>query len=345
MRFIKEPWGVEASKHAAQINAGKWLALDVAEPEFVRNIYKALHQGKITLNQQATALLLHGLYMQFKDAQGHLGIKQYRFDQEGPYDFRKISYEKRRNALDFKQRLAALPETERCYFSINFSRELEIVFLYLEVREREYLEPSRLESYVLKLDIDQIEKQQLLMSINNDRRLIREYITKQMQAIAPDFFNFSTKGKTDLPNIARDFSSLEFLLAIIRLEEQIPAIEISPDYNKHDPSSPLLCLIVPTVSALNALQHAMHDHDAVGPFFSAGQVTTRLIRDLDEKPTAFGVEHQSRPVELTHPDLMPNPKPHDYLSHNFLLSWHDLFHCWRSGANMYKPLCVILAIA
>ena len=60
--------------------------------------------------------------------------------------------------------------------------------------------------------------------------------------------------------------------------------------------------------------------------------------DLDESPEVFGLEKQARPVEMTHPDLVPNPAPHRFKVHNFVLSWHDVFHTWRAGCNMHKPL-------
>lgn len=54
-------------------------------------------------------------------------------------------------------------------------------------------------------------------------------------------------------------------------------------------------------------------------------------------PTAQNLETNSRPVELTHPDAQHTKKSHGCICHDFLLSWHDVFHAWVNGSN-YKDI-------
>ncbi|HEX2548758.1 MAG TPA: ankyrin repeat domain-containing protein, partial [Gammaproteobacteria bacterium] len=51
---IQEPVGFKAEEHANHIKEGNWLLLDFNDPEFSRNIYKALRQTRITMNEMAT---------------------------------------------------------------------------------------------------------------------------------------------------------------------------------------------------------------------------------------------------------------------------------------------------
>ncbi len=354
MRFLKEPWGNKFIEYADLIKKGLWLQMDFGDSEFDRNIYKALRKGKITKNEMATALLL-------KQARTELTtqVKQHRFTEKQPYDPASIEFLTPENLEKFYQSVQALPENERCYFSINFSRQREILFLYDGIMDGAQLtrEPFliALKKYILKRtvpsgerdkllssfinlsakekDIQEAAKNDLLNFIKERERSYSQYLAYQRYpgnsfSVDSSFFQ-STKATQD----AALFTSL------IRPRSQIPSFAISPDYDENNSDSPLLCMILPTMTVLNKLsEHTYSKKDATVPFFTAGQVSTRLIRYLDETPQKFNQPAQSRPVELTHPDLVRSPKPHDLAVHDFLLSWHDLLHIWISSSIIHKDI-------
>lgn len=126
LRFIQEPWGIKNTEHALYIKANQWLALDFSEPEFVRNLYKALRLAKISVNELVTVLQLHTVQQQFPDQP----LQQHAFfDTAGPYHIENISYATDEQVEAIKVEIAKLPSHERYYFSINFLRYCEIYFL------------------------------------------------------------------------------------------------------------------------------------------------------------------------------------------------------------------------
>ncbi|MCX7124762.1 MAG: hypothetical protein NTU49_03225, partial [Gammaproteobacteria bacterium] len=166
----------------------------------------------------------------------------------------------------------------------------------------------------------------------------------------------------------KDKESMEFLRAILAVHEETPSFALSPDYKIDDPNTPTLCFVLTTLEAEKQLQLAVHGSEATLAQPVAGEFPTRVIRALDEQPelskkhtpaenrkfsaeelhqlktaTDSDVMHavysplygqkQSRPVQTYHPNFESKIKPHGYDTSNFMLTWHDRFHCWRNGAN------------
>lgn len=347
MRFIQEPWDNKASEHAKCINAGKWLELDFEDAEFERNIYKALRRGEITADRMVTADLLYLARQEFENR-----LRMHLFEEKGPYDLARIDYATKAKIASFKQKLKELPQQDQNYFSINCSRLYEYTFLKCCVnRGKDAAKLAKmkdmLNKFVRKLDISTSEKQALNADIDNLANENQEIVINSRKNILsaivkayPEGFEFySYNPKASLFLRSQERESPLFAAALFAVNEPNPLIEISPDYDESDETSPFLCRIIPNMSALKVLQEAMHGKEYnTDPFYTAGQITPSFIRWLDEKPESYGLTRQARPVELVHPDLKSNQTPHDAYVHHFELTAHDIFHCWRNGSNPAKPM-------
>lgn len=93
LHFLKEPLSLKKAKeHADRIKAGQATELDFNDPEFLRNIYKALRIGLLNRSQMALANELFHARLEFQDPNRATQLQRFAFDAAGPYDVRKISY-------------------------------------------------------------------------------------------------------------------------------------------------------------------------------------------------------------------------------------------------------------
>ncbi len=344
MRFIQEPAGFKSEEHAKKIKAGEWLAMDYKDPEFERNLYKILRQKRITVREMATAYFLYQAKDIFKDDKRTSELKQYSYDEKGPYSPDTISYSTNFRIDNFKASLKYLPKHERGYFGIDFSRKFELVFFCDGLKHGLYLRglekfQELMGKFIKKLPLSEEEKTNLL---NDYTSLIGAYNTEKTDKFIdkvlscyPDLKEFYLQK----PGIDTERETPRLLVATLAVGDQDPCVELSPNYDENNPESPVVCKIIPTIASFNALQFAMHGSDSTDPFFTAGQVSTRLIRKLDETEYVIGMSKQARPVELQHPDLVLTPSPHELSKvHASQVSGHDMFHCWRNGAITIKPI-------
>ena len=346
LRFIKEPNGEKASEHAEHIKSAQWTNLDFNDPEFKRNLFKALRLGKINTNQMATAILLYDARILFGAVKSD-AMKQHKFNESGPYKASSISYWSSESKYDFEEELQNVPPSERYYFSINISRQFEVAFLFdgLYKSEPEFFNRyppfiNFLYTYVQKLPVDQEKKEDLnryIKALKSDKlhhlaqRALMTEIAAHEVALA-DYLLQRFKGGT--PPSERNTSI--FLIDLMITNEQIPFLVLSPDFNPSIDDSPLLSLILPSMSALSSLMKTVHGEHAVFPYFTTGRISPQFVRYADEEPEQFDAKDPLRPVEIDHPDLIPNNEPHGVISLSFPKEWHDLFHTWRSGANPLK---------
>ncbi len=343
LKFLKEPVD-NSQEQIVKMKQGEWLNLNFNDSEFIRYIYKAARLNEISIAEMTTALLLHNAKIQFKCDRPNQ-IKRHRFDEQGPYNIKNISYSTDENRQEFFEKLSLLPESERYYFSINFYKYQEVAFLMFCLCNVNFDHLGQ-KKFRLALINFLIQDRQLFPEKNEKYSNLITILKKkyhenvsEADALKKDLLEIVTAS---LDNHRKDISfqdnsSIQFLESISVVGEQIPSYETSPDFDEKNPASPLLCFILPTVSAFVVLQNVMHGLDATDPFFSVGQISTRFIRDLDEKPEKYHLQKQARPVEIDHPDICGTYSVHGAVAHKFILTWHDLFHCWRSGANTNKP--------
>jgi len=347
LRFIQEPIGFAAESHAKKIKAGQWLTLDFKEKEFSRNLFKALRQERITINEMSTADALYHFNDLMRDEKRNTHLRQHDFSLPGPYFPTHISYAQQYQLENFANALLSLPLHERCYFSIDCSRIFEMIFLCygLEIYQKA-IQVSQFQTFLTKfidkLKVSESEKKDLLKDIET----LKEDDTNNLASLRlrvavlnhyPDLKHlvFEDAWYKDTR-----ITSAKLMLATFAVGDQNPYFEISPDYDENNPNSPLLCHIILTTSAMNALQLAMHGNDSTFPFFTAGQFSPRLIRELDEHPERVGFHRHARPVEFPHPDLESALKTHGYRNvHPAANKAHDFpFHGWRNGALTIKPM-------
>ena len=189
-----------------------------------------------------------------------------------------------------------------------------------------------------------------------------------LQKIEPNLWGVFTKTHYTSPSSPLNFGlnhhqfnkeldTIKFLLALHQTQTQLPMLCLSPQYNAATSDTPLFSFVIPTIKTFIALESICHGSESVLPIAMIGKQSIKMIRAYDEipairhqstslhnlsaiqrqltclYPTASRLPKPSRPIELNHPDVPGLQKPHDYLCHPFLLSWHDLFHTWRSGSN------------
>ncbi len=175
--------------------------------------------------------------------------------------------------------------------------------------------------------------------------------------------------KTEYYNEASS-SMIGLLSQILKVTANMPAIAIATTFSINKLDSPLFSFIIPKIESFNKLQTVYHGNGMITePQAVIGALTPRLIRAMDELPITnqlptndvitFGnelplanikqsaappvlqalyneqstYENAARPVEICHGDLIQTKEPHSYDCYNFMLTWHDLFHCWRNGEN------------
>jgi hypothetical protein len=124
-------------------------------------------------------------------------------------------------------------------------------------------------------------------------------------------------------------SSFLLLNLVEAHHEQFPFLSVSPDYNPNDKNTPLLCMLFPSSELAWELRSSIFGEDATKAFYTMGTVTTRLI-------TACA-DVNSRPVELTHPDVKHHELAHTFYVYDSLLQSHDEhFHLVRNSINAFK---------
>jgi hypothetical protein len=293
-------------------------------------------------------------------------------DATGPYQpQRDISYWREAETTELKAALSSAENDEKLsYYTINLQHHQVVgfIFIKLETTKINHEQPTNEFMNILKLYIDTLplsdqEKcaaNKMLSDFkdNGSTQKLQDFILKH----EPKLKNFLFQRYEDADNSQNlgldrgkfhiEWDTVGFLEALERVECQIPSLCKSPQYNAEDPQTPILSFVLPTIDTLNTLQKIAHGVEATMPDPVIGMVTTRMIRADDELPAnkeqdltepqqllkllyprSAQLKSQSRPIELTHPDAAKTKNPHDAECHDFLLSWHDVFHAWRSGAN------------
>ncbi len=371
LRFIQEPEGNQHIYFADFIRSSSWLLLNFEDPQLERYLARALRENLITKNDFATATLLNQAK---KDLDGFAA--QYSFDNSsGPYQLENISYANDELRTEFKRQLLLLPPHEQVYFSVNFSRLREAIFFYECAQKPALMEREKFRDYfrilVKRAKLPEASEKCYLKAINNidaenlyQRRAAFQLIFSLIQLNYEDchqyiayhyelftqnrkdkrFVDYNTvyiKNKTYTEvEVETKIQSQGLLLALYTPAPQCPLVEMSPNYNPNDPTSPILAMIIPTASAFELILKIINGVKPVTlPYYTVGPFTPRFIRALDETPSQFGQQTACRPVELTHPDIVYNLSPHQYTPITpFMLTTHDLYHVWVNSLVIDKPL-------
>lgn len=349
MFFLTEPYSeIKCREHVGHILNGNWLKLDFGDPQFTRTIYKALRLGLINTYQLATVTLLYDAIRFFQDNLNFTRINQYSFEEKGPYDPATISYATPEKLAHFSCELKLLPAADRHYLTIDFPIEHTLIFLMLGIERITFEEydysatfKNMLKKYFLKQVIPLSEKSKLLVHLENlprkeDGVILISFIEKQLCALHPEKIHivYERKIKLILSDKLRNlYNNLTLLVALVRLNEQNPAIIISPKYDEQVCDSPLLAMVLPTIAAYMKLQYALHGKDCTFPDFTIGEFSLENMLDT-VKPS-----DNLRLIELVCPGVKPAKKTHGIVADPLLLTWHDLFfHLWSNGTNKYKNL-------
>ncbi len=174
---------------------------------------------------------------------------------------------------------------------MNFSRIREAAFLYdcLKFHDTNIFNVTffheALYKYIDKSEQDESNRSKwywhavsVLRDRNNQKiKELKEFILEKEQGFSSFLeskYNASDRSMhAAYEEFLRDRSSSEFLIALLNVQENLPMLVISPDHDKSNPDSPLLAFIIPSVSAFNELQYAVHGEDATDPFFTLGNLS------------------------------------------------------------------------
>jgi len=354
LKFIKEPDDKEYLLHAEKIKKGQYIDLDFNEPQFVRNIYKALRLKEINVEQLALAMMLYDAQEQFEDKITYTCpmMKKYSYDEKGPYKYKSLDFVTAKQYKSFEEKLRQLPEEERCYYSIHFTKSSLLTFLFISLHfddTRGGLKYLYINHYsdTLKKYIKQNaspDKMQELIQLTNDlfnkdKNITGQAVDKMKTFLKSEIIRFHFPVNTLLN---KKDSGLKFIVMLITSAQLDCNLYLCPqvEKNDNDPENNFLCLNLPTISSFNLFQECIYGKEHVSvPYFTAGQIGTRFIRELDEHPEKYGIKQQARPVEMCHPDLISNPKPHGLISSNFMITWHDFaVHSTRNSSQKAKPV-------
>lgn len=343
--------------------------IDYAHPDFTRHLFAALRARVVSMNQMMTAKLMHDSLLCFHVGQmpAHpqsLFSRYTLIDPKGPYQPTSIHYWGEDDSMELAERLRySMAQNRYHYYTLNFPPRHLVLFLLYKLKHLQAPMYKRLQpilrDYITSRPCSQKDRQAALNAVRDlkdtpdiSAKWLTGFILKQ----EPDFKRTQYLHRKIQPTTWAD---MQFLVKIDNVHSQIPGLCRSPQFNSSHPNTPILSIILPTIATFNLLQDIVHGIEATRPMAVTGLVTTRMIRAYDEiplvqqsQPCVFTAtqnqlrelypavsrfQFPSRPIELAHPDTERCKKPHDYECSDFLLSWHDLFHTWRNGAN-FKPL-------
>lgn len=368
-KFIKEPMGDKYKEHATHIHNNQWYKLDFDDSDFIRNIAKAHRVSLVNEYRLITAALLCYSTEQFKgatlkqiacDEDGGCG------DLWSP---KTISYATPAILSDFKSKISKLEATDKNYFIINFSQKDERIFLYSWLRRKKKSacpEPLEklMENFILYRinwnDESQVSrivqtirfngfdvgdmpetsnelKKFLVTTIKNLnvelKRMDSSIILRRTMLAMGDPFINSTVDHYKLGDSPPD-KNIESMLLFVAIREtfyeQGPSFALSPDFDG-TMNSPLICLVLPSLTLYKEFLLSFFANDAVLPQFSMGKLSLFQIRNaLEEK-------NSKRSAEFIHPDVISSSVVHECFTHNFVIAWHDLiFHALRSSMTRNK---------
>jgi hypothetical protein len=357
MMFAREPLNDKHKEYAKHIMSNQWLELNFNDHDFIRNIFKAhrlgLLGGIIEATQRlATANLLYHAVKFFQDPDQETSIGLHSFLEKGPYDPASINYSLPNNVSLFKklaQRNSKNLSTSSSHF--YFAIDLPITHVAILLSILLFQKPPNLENYIdiykkffsqqlYKFDIEKTETVAHCETLHlpESENYLKTAFTRILKIIFPETTFYVQKKKIIGDKFSDKksemlFNTYRLFAALLTTQEQIPNLVMSTEFDPTDIMSPILSFILPTIPAYNLLHVTMHGKDTTHPVFLVGRLSPHNLLHY------YMHEDYLRPVELVHPDIPHEETPHNYLADPFMLTWHDLYHLWRNGANMHKDLC------
>lgn len=346
--FLQEPLDEAYKTHVDCIHQDKWTELNFEDPEFVRNIYKALRLKTITLNQLGTALLLYFAKNDYRhSAPTNTWLSQLSLMEADDYinlfliSRKGICLSSLERKMQLMSRVSVIPPEDHCTFMIDLPRDFSAFLLYILLNRRSFFSVfSKNSMFIQELARRYVYQQKCekLYYCFETAALFLEHLSNIVDLIEmretfannPGFFPSNSSDKLYLESLTN------FLLTLILLDDHIPMMTLSTRYVVTNPKSPTLSIVLPTLALLNIIQDVLQGPHATQPYLTAGAVSAEMIRELDQK--SYGAPFQKRAVELYHPDLAQSLCADGYRVDKFIMSIHDLFHCFRNGYICTKPL-------
>jgi uncharacterized protein YbcV (DUF1398 family) len=351
---ITEPSSPELAIEIATIIAqNNYHQLPFDAPEFNRSLLQAFRTQGINKNQLLTANLLFQALSCFNGGtmptQPANYLKRYAL-MSGPYDFKKIGYYSKYIGSKIEESAKRQPYH---YYTIALQPYQIGALLYFGIDNNKFeMLPyfsKIIDLYVSSLIDTHKEKATWQHGFKHStekaafiKQLIKKYEPKVKTLI---YVNQHPEANTQYPEAYQEAQSLAFLALILAgVSPQMPCVIPTDNSGKN------FSFVIPSMDTMTLLLHSFFGNEYQDFFPIVGSVPTRLIRAMDDVPNHTNsltqqlllslypelarLKHPSRAIEITHPDTIRTANPHEFFCHDFLLTWHDLFHVWHASENM-----------
>lgn len=288
-----------------KISKGLYEELNLQDPEFDRNLFKALRIGEIKGSQlimaQSFRQAVEWLLYDEKPV-----IKKFNVMGPGPYKPENIPYASKEQLDVFYE---SLVDEDKFYYTLNFSKEQEALFFLLGISrydtERSF--PSQrfsckklfrdlLEHYINKNLLTEYEKTEALSCIDKNGYIHKDRLLSLIGNSFPeDVVKLVKKAKENLSEDERlILGSMEGFIAAVDLDYGQPSCALSPDDDPKDSKSPTLSLVLTQLSMERKLLSALFQGEQSVDVLTAGFVETRMIRALDEMEISPGARDKTK---------------------------------------------------
>lgn len=343
LSFIQEPTDDVYEEHAEKIRKGLWTELNFDEPNFQRNLFKALRLKKITASDLLYAEILQGIFLLY--GRTPLKLHSYQDAKDTAYDLKKVvPYIKNQEEEQVKQAIQNdVKKNQQCYITVDFPKDREALFFYsllISIAENpidwepttsgtQFTAIQALAAYcgdftldgekvVIDYDfvLDKTKREKLLQYLLKNNKSMEELVTK------------IEKNKASAEEEAYYDNAVAAIGALLATNETTPFFGFYDDVNRA-PNSPLLYRILPSPDSFNKTNEVLFPKSAVKPAPIPGLITTRKMRQISKSARRRG-------VSVFHPDVVNLEKAHGMFFHFFESLYHDFYlHGFRAGANPF----------
>ncbi len=344
---------------ATTLYSSRYEDLDFTDPDLVYKLYAVALESTqpLTENMIVTGLMLTWAHQSFyaPEYKTHPFLRKYAFDDKsGPYQVDTISYITSEQSQLFKQQNKEIKDGG--YYRINLPRKWTAAFLYDGLADLlVYGFPNSrikekfglfLKAYFYRWKRSStadtiLTETQFILHMEKLKPDFIDIFKQFIEYREPDFVKFLqikaySQGIEEGIKVQRE--NIIFLHKLLALDEQTPSIEISPEFDEKDSTTPLLCMVNLTVTSAIQLQSIIHGKDTTFPLFVASPPPLSLFAETLCNPEFFA-KSECRPVELSYRGIKRAEEYHSFKIDSYFAMWHDfLFHCFRNGANPHKPL-------
>lgn len=370
--FIMEPLENEGVDSIVQaIHEHHYERLPFELDKFTLHLAKAFREEKITQEAFLTAKLMYEAY-DFFHLKTMASVNRYKLlDDKGPYSPFQVNYASEAMKASIHRASASNPHLH--YYTIDFPPYMAACLFYYSNTLKvslPYLQPALIHflENALSGEKDKPMRAYLLPKLRARQsgnliegytpliqRIILEKYPMYKDYILNQYPGEGEPGSLGMSEEAfrQNREGVSLILSIFRVNPQLPAL-CTPSSENRDSLSSGLSWVIPTMETQAVLHNVFHGTHQTLSQPIVGALGVKLLRAMDELPsltsfdsltpyqtllkTLYGEESLSlaqsaRATEITFPGVSKTSHPHDTHPHDFVLTWHDVFHADRNGCN------------